>query len=243
MKGDLMLLGAVALGTGLFSQTPVWKLIAWALSAPFHETGHAFAAWLVSRPALPTPFKAIVFAEQRTLWFFLLQLGGCFLLFKQGREQESRLLVGLACVWAFLLVFCSFLLGPGAQVQLISWSGQGGELILASAAMSLALAYGSDLPWVYGEGKFARQHRVMLFWGCIVFSAKLTLWLLAARNHALIPFGGFGSEEGDMDLLKDDYYWTLSGLVRSYLATGFFCALAVGGVALFNWESRAEASD
>jgi len=243
MKGDLQLVAVVALGTAFFSRTTLWGLLAWALSAPFHETGHAVAAWLVSRPAIPSPFKAIVFANERTLWFFLAQLGGCWLLYRHGRGEESRLLVGLAWVWAVLLVFCSFLLGPDAQTQLISWSGLGGELVLTAAAISLALAYGSDLPWVYGEGKFARQHRVLLFWGAIVFSAAATRWFLAVRNPNLIPFGGFGSEEGDLDVLKIDYYWTRAGIVRSYVATALLSVLAIGLVAMFNWEGRARSRD
>jgi hypothetical protein len=238
MKDDLKLVGVVGLASALLSQTPVWGIFSWALGAPFHEVGHTVAAWLVSRPAIPSPFRAIVFSEDREPWFLLLQLAACFFLWKHGREQESGLLVGLACVWASLLLFCSFVLGVASRSQLISWSGLGGELVLSAAAISLALGFGSELPWVYGAQSHARQHKVLLFWGTVVFAASASRWVLAVRNKTLIPFGGFGSEEGDLDVLLLDYNWTHAGFVRSYLAAAFLSALGVAAVALLRWDSR-----
>jgi hypothetical protein len=238
MKGDLRLVAVVGGATALLSQTAVWGVFAWALSAPFHEVGHTLAAWLVSRLAIPSPFRAIIFSRERELWFFLLQLAGCFFLFRHGREQESGLLVGIASVWASLLVFCSFVLGPGSRDQLIHGSGLGGELLLSAAAIALALAYGSDLPWVYGAESYARQHKVLLFWGAVVFAASATRWLRAVRNQTLIPYGGFGSEEGDLDVLSIDYQWNNTGFVRSYLAAALVSAALVALVAVLRWESR-----
>ncbi len=238
MKGDLKLVALMGAVTAVLSRTPVWGVFSWALGAPFHEVGHTLAAWLVSRPAIPSPFRAIVFSEERELWFLLLQLAGCYFLWRHGREQESGLLVGLACAWAPLLLFCSFVLGPASRNQLISWSGLGGELVLSAAAVALALAFGSDLPWVYGAQSHARQHKVLLFWGTVVFAASASRWVLAVRNRTLIPFGGFGSEEGDLDVLLLDYNWTHAGFVRSYLAAAFLSALGVAAVALLRWENR-----
>jgi hypothetical protein len=138
LKGDLKLVAAVAVATALFARTPLWGLFSWAISCPFHETGHAMAAWLTSRTAIPTPFRAIVFSEQREIWFFLLQVAGCYWIWKRGREEEEggRLLIGFAWVWVGLLVFCTFLLDPLAREQFMIWAGQAGELALAAAAVS-----------------------------------------------------------------------------------------------------------
>jgi hypothetical protein len=223
----------------LLSQTGLWGIFSWALSAPFHETGHTVAAWFVSRPAIPSPFRAIIFTEEPALWFLAAQLVGCVLLFKRGREEGEQmpLLVGIACLWAPLVLFCTFALRLDKQEQLIAWAGQGGELILPAAAIALALAYGSDLPWVYGTSdKFLQQHRVLLFWGAVVFSASATRWFSSIRNPTLVPFGGFGTEEGDLDLLKNDYLWTVPGFQRSYLWTAVVALLGVGLVAKLKWE-------
>jgi len=242
MKGDLKLVAAVAVATALFARTPVWGVFSWAISTPFHETGHAAAAWLTSRPALPTPFRAIVFSEQREIWFFLLQLAGCYLIWKRGHDEEDGggLLVGLAWTWAALLVFCTFLLGPQAREQLMIWAGQAGELALAAAAISVGLAYGSDLSWVYGTTKFSRQHKVLLFWGAVVFAASASRWFLSLGNRTLVPFGAFGEEPdaGDLDRLKDDFNWTVPGLIKSYLFVAFLSLVAIAIVAVFNWEKR-----
>lgn len=242
MKRDLKLVAAVAVATALFSRTPLWGVFSWAIACPFHETGHAAAAWLTSRLALPTPFKAIVFSEQREIWFFLVQIAGCYLMWKRGRDEANGggLLVGLAWTWAVLLVFCSFVLGPQAREQFMIWAGGAGELALAAAAVSVGLAYGSDLPWVYGTTKFARQHRVLLFWGTVVFAASASRWLLCLRNPTLVPFGAFGEEPdaGDLDRLSIDFNWTVPGMIRSYLFVAFVSMIAVALVAVLNWEKR-----
>lgn len=242
MKGDLKLVAAVFAGTALFSRTGLWGLFSWAISTPFHETGHAAAAWLTSRAALPTPFKAIVFSEQREIWFFLLQVAVCYWIWKRGRDEEDGggLLIGLAWVWVVLLVFCSFVLGIQAREQLIIWAGQAGELALAAAAVSVGLRYGSELPWVYGTTKFARQHKVLLFWGSVVFAASASRWFLCLGNRTLVPFGAFGEEPdaGDLDRLKDDFNWTVPGMIKSYLFVAFVSMAAVAIVAVLNWEKR-----
>src|SRR5262249_35940755 len=105
MKADLRFVAIVGLTTMLLSQTSFWGILSWALSAPVHELGHCVAAWLVSRPAVPSPCKAIIFSEEPALWFLAAQLVGCGLLFKRGREEgeEMPLLVGIACAWAPLV--------------------------------------------------------------------------------------------------------------------------------------------
>jgi hypothetical protein len=242
MKGDLKLVAVVAVVAALFGRTALWGVFSWAISTPFHETGHAAAAWLTSRTALPTPFKAIIFSEQREIWFFLLQLAGCAWIWKIGRDEEDGrgLLVGLAWVWSVLLVFCSFVLGVQAREQFMIWAGQGGELLLAAAAISLGLAYGSDLPWVYGTTKFARQHKVLLFWGAVVFAGSPSRWFLCLRNPTLVPFGAFGEEPdaGDLDRLKDDFNWTVPGMIKSYLFVALLSLVAIATVAALNWEKR-----
>lgn len=241
VQADLRFAAIVAVVIVVFFQTPIWGVFSWALSAPFHEVGHTLAAWAVSRPALPSPFKAIIFTEERALWFFLLELGGCVFMFARGRREgeEMPLLVGIARTWGVVLVFCTFALRLDKQEQLIAWAGQAGEIVLPAAAVALALAYGSRLPWVYGTSDtFLQQHRVLLFWGATVFAASTTRWLSSLRNPTLVPFGGIGSEEGDLDLLKNDYLWTVSGFQRSYLWTALVSALFVAGVAAFHWQGR-----
>ena len=221
MKGDLKLVAVVTLATALFARTALWGAFSWAISTPFHETGHAAAAWLTSRVALPTPFKAIVFSEQRELWFFLLQVAGCYWMWKRGREEQDGggLLVGLAWAWVVLLVFCSFLLGIQAREQLVIWAGQAGELALAAAAVSVGLAYGSDLPWVYGSTKFARQHKVLLVLGSCRLRGQRVALVPLSRQPVAGPFGAFGEEPdaGDLDRLKGDFNWTVPGMIKSYL--------------------------
>jgi hypothetical protein len=200
------------------------------------------AAWLTSRAALPTPFRAIVFSEQREIWFFLLQVAGCYWLWKRGREEEEGggFLVGLSWVWLVLLVFCSFVLGPQAREQLMIWGGQAGELWLSAVAVGVGLAYGSDLHWVYGADKFARQHRVLLFWGTVVFAASASRWFLCLGNRTLVPFGAFGEEPdaGDLDRLMSDFNWTVPGMIKSYLFVAFVSIVAIVVVAVLNWEKR-----
>lgn len=230
LKRDITFLLGLLIGLPLcFSFLGFTGLFAWALSTPPHELGHTLAAWLTSHWASPTMFFTVMPSEDRQMWLFAAEVIACALIFRAGLRGGGAVCFLVSITWLVLLLIGTFVLKPNAQDQLILWSGQGGEQILATVMIMAALIYGDTIPWVEDH------YTVLLFWGAMSYTNSVRRWYLSQNDPTQVPFGAFGesgdagdASNGDVDRLLEQYHWTLDQLTHSYLRTAAVCFICIG---------------
>jgi hypothetical protein len=230
----LALLGVWA----LVSTGPGQLLVRTFLSMWIHELGHAVAAWLCGRGAIPGPWRTWSSDHRQAVVVLALAAGFAGLLWfgrRTGRPAAIR--AGAAGLAVQLL--CTALPDSTARA-FITYSGDGGALVLGAALVGTI--------WSGPEGRLGRG---ALRWGFLVIGAAalvdvLRQWVIAWRDPRELPLGQIeGVGLSDASRLVEVHGWTPAALSRSYVLLGVAClaALALGyALALARARARVAAA-
>ena len=191
------------------------------LAMVLHESGHAIAAWLTGRWAVPLLWVTL-HGEERSWWIVLgltaaIVFGG-FQAWKA--ERWGWVVAAGALVILQLIVLC---LPAGA---LIVFCGDGGAMVLAAvlmatfyAARKSALSKNSGLRCgLWSSGR----------------SASCTASAVDRGRSKMFPFGEIeGVNLSDPSLLTEMYGWSVTQLVDRYVHLGTVCLVVLLG--LYVW--------
>ncbi|OJH40675.1 hypothetical protein BON30_06930 [Cystobacter ferrugineus] len=203
------------------------------LSMWLHELGHAMTAWFCGFPAIPGPWKTAVWETRTPLVFAGLAFLLMGLVFR-GILLRSRLWVAAGAL-GLLLQFAGTVLGsPTTSRMLITFAGDGGNLVLGTLLMmTLYLPRESAL------------RRGWLHWGYLIIGAASFVdafhqWWGARTDFAMIPFGIQEGSFSDPTVLVDQYGWDELMLIQRYTRLGLAClAVLALGYAVGLWRARA----
>ena len=191
-----------------------------------HEFGHATAAWLTGRKALPLPFGWTPVEDEYShfVYFGLLLLFGIH--FVAGWKERKVWAMILAVAFAAAQYYQTWQLS--AYRQEFWWGGfggVGGEFYLSTLLM---LVFYFQLPEKF---KWGACRHVVFFLAAAVFIQTYRLWGDVYHGLEDIPYGSMINGEddpgGDMNRLVDDYGWTQSMIRRNFRALGNGCVLAL----------------
>jgi hypothetical protein len=209
---ELCALPAAISFAALFGSSPLGRLLMMPFQIQFHELGHALAAWLSSRAALPLPFGFTFWKEEQSLF-----TGACMLFllgvlsYRSARERKPfAMALSLALLLAFLVL--SLLVPPERSRMLMILAGLAGELILTSLVL---VAFYFPLPdrlrW-----DFFRFIALVPAAGSWV--AALSLWRAIARGTRALPMGSLlgGDGSGDLDRLIAEYGFSDQAITALY---------------------------
>jgi len=205
-------------------QSDTWRWLARTfLTMWIHELGHAVAAWLSGRFAVPGPWVTRIGDGTSAATILLVAAGIGYLGYRGWREQR-RWLMGLAACLAIVQVVCTLLLSRAKADAFITFFGDGGMLVLGAG---LILTFWSP-PGSY-------LHRQWLRWGFLVIGAfafaDATLsWLAAHKDSSTIPYGEIaGVGHSDPTKLVFDRNWTQDSMIARYLWLAAASFVAVAG--------------
>ncbi len=207
---------------GVVSFSGRFSVLEWLFSIPFHEFGHAFAAWLGGRSAVPIPYGFTWWGNQRCTSiiqiFIILWLLGVLAAYR------TRSLT-LAIIFASLFIFqlrMSFFITESQLEEIMIASGLAGEVILGCVLVG---AFVYTLPKVL---RWDFWRFPALFVGSILLSHSGVLWLGIKMGRLPIPWGsamGGEGRNGDLQRLHDSFGWTENFIVKKY-ATVVILSLA-----------------
>jgi hypothetical protein len=226
-----ILLSAVVRALG-----PPDMLFWYFFSIPTHEMGHAIAAWLSGRLAIPVgafiPMAGMTFyfSFDRHVWMYLLVLAGLLALLYRGWHSGSSFLGGLAAVLVVLQFKMTWLTTAEQAQMAFTIGGIRGEFLLGT---TLILGYFYRLP--IPRWDFFRY--LPLVAGTYVLSSAFWLWRHIASGKKEMPLGSFlngsGDSNGDLDKLMQQHDWTAQGLIHHFNQLGVLCVTVV--VAHYLW--------
>lgn len=191
---------------------------------PLHELGHATVAWLTGYLAVPLPWVTLT-ASARSPFAPIACLGGAAYLIYRGHAEGHRFLFVLGVVIALLTVMGTFLISEATSRMLITFCGDAGGMI-----------FGTLLMMSFFFGKQTKLYHGNLRWGFAAIGASafvniFSVWMHAARDRTMIPFGVTESlMPSDALKLTTMFGWSETALVQRYLAVGVVCLLALAAV-------------
>jgi hypothetical protein len=228
----LALLGVWA----LVSTGPGQALVRTFLSMWVHELGHAVAAWLCGRAAIPGPWRTWSSDHRQALVILGLAAGFGALVWLGRRTRRPAAAWAGAAGLAVQLV-CTILPDSTARA-FITFSGDGGALVLGAALVGTI--------WAGPEGRLGRGS---LRWGFLVIGAAavvdvLRQWVIAWRDPGELPLGQIeGVGLSDASRLVEVHGWAPAALSRAYVLLGLVCLAALAaGYALAVARARARVS-
>jgi hypothetical protein len=196
-----------------------------------HEFGHATAAWLSGRRALPLPIGWTNVEHERSI---LVYLGVLFLLGAMAvagwRERKAWPIV-LAAPLVALQTYMTWFQSEDRGHMWMIFAGVGGEFYL-SAAMIGFFYFEFPEKFRWGGCRY-----VFLFIGAACFFESFAFWSKVKRGLEGIPYGSMINGEddggGDMNILKDEYNWTQHGIIHAYTHLAGACLVALLVIYLF----------
>jgi hypothetical protein len=210
--------GALALGVVLH------PLGLWIVSQFFyHELGHAFAAWLCGRWAVPIPIAGLTLLSLERSWFFTaLTFGGLGWIWKWSWSAENN--KGLLLSTLGLMISSYLLLGASGNenVGWIVYGGCAGEIVISTLVIVAFYWEGPErLRWDFWRWP-------VLLSGAVLLVHSLIFWSAAQRapDQTMMGENLTTSRDGDQDWVKlvRGHGWTSQGIADNYFH------LALGGL-------------
>jgi hypothetical protein len=198
-----------------------------------HELGHATAAWLCGRLALPGPWLTRTGEERSLLLLLLLAVALVVLLVRALRAGNGGAAAALGLLLAAQLG-CSLLLDPRQVKTFIVFAGDGGALLFGALCMASVYAGARG---VLGRG--------WLRWGLLVIGAGAFAdvagqWWAARSDPDQIPYGmNEGVGLSDPSVLSDQLGWSAGELVSRYLVLAAVCLAGLAALYLAGLQERA----
>ena len=217
---------ALVLG-GLLQATAFGRLLVYPVQMQFHELGHALAAWLSSRAALPLPFGFTLWREERSLF-----TGGCLVFLiavLAHRSLRERRWFGVALALLLAVGFARLSLGTDADRSrmVVIAAGIAGELLLSCLVL---IAFYFPLP---DRLRWDFFRFVALVPAATGWLGTAALWHAIRRGERPLPMGSIlgatGDGSGDLERLIAEYGFTPASITSLYvrLAQGTFVLLAL----------------
>jgi hypothetical protein len=192
-----------------------------------HEFGHASAAWLSGRWALPLPFGWTNVEPEKSAFVYVgLPLLFATMAFFGWRERKVWPVV-LGVVLLAVQTWMTWSVPESISHKWMIFAGVGGEFYLAAAMVGMFFFEFPD-GFRWGACRYG-----FLFIGSSCFFESYSFWYKVKRGLEGIPYGSMINGEddggGDMNILKDDYGWTQHHIIAAYyhLANGCLLALLV----------------
>jgi hypothetical protein len=193
-----------------------------------HEFGHATAAWLTGRKALPLPigWTSIEAPYSPFVYFGILVL--LAVLFIAGWKERKVWPMLIAVAIAPLQYFMTWRLSAHDQQFWWTFCGLGGEFYLSALFMACFFV---QLPEKF---RWGACRYLLLFLGASCFLNIYLSWRDVYHGVADIPMGSMVNGEddagGDMNVLISDYHWTNSKIRLTYHLLGNWCLIGLGVV-------------
>jgi len=173
-----------------------------------HELGHATAAWLTGRWALPLPW--VTFSFGQNFLVSLLMFGGAAALIRFGRQLDSVTTMALGGVLA-LSTLLGHLAPTSFQEPFFTFGGEAGAMVFG-ALLSCGFLVRSPLRLFQGG----------LRWGWLVIGTAswadaMRVWWTCKTDFAAIPFGLEDGMPSDASRLVDEFGWDAQAMVRRFL--------------------------
>lgn len=220
LKGRILALPLALILARLVASTGL-RIAAAMLAMVLHESGHAIAAWLTGRWAVPLLWVTL-HGEERS-WCIVLGLTAGIVLggFQAWKAERWGWVVAAGAVVILqLIVLC---LPAGA---LIVFCGDGGAMVLATVLMAT----------FYAPRESALSKNWGLRCGLLVIGALsfMHVFLSWTGRFEDIPFGEIeGVNLSDPSLLTEMYGWSVTQLVDRYVHLGTVCLLVL--LELYVW--------
>ena len=178
-----------------------------------HESGHAVSAWLCGYSAWPGPWFTPI-ASERSMTLTGLLVG--LLVFGGYRawQRERWFWVTSATMGLLVTLCCTLLLNAGKARQLITFSGDGGCLVLGTALMLTVYAR-ADHPL-----RRERLRWALLILGALAFMDAYLIW---SGSFDRLPFGEAENGLSDPSVLVEQFGWGVLLLVNRYLELARAC--------------------
>lgn len=153
MRGLLVAGATLPLAWLLCWMFPFFNHILWMFTVLCHEMGHAAAAFIVGRPALPAfdfgmGGGVTMIGEQRWWLLALYPIAAVVLWRQAGEHRWMRWAIGSVLGVVTLLIL------TGLDEAWIAWMGFGGELVIATVFLHRALTGVAEVypgeRWLYG---------------------------------------------------------------------------------------------
>jgi hypothetical protein len=173
-----------------------------------HELGHAAAAWLTGRWALPVPWFTYSFGQNIVV--SVAMFGGAAALIRFGRQRDSLTTMALGGTLA-LATLAGHLAPTSFKKPFFTFGGEAGAMVFG-ALMSCGFLVRSPL----------RVFRGGLRWGWLVIGSAswadaARLWWTSKTDFAQIPFGVEDGTPSDASRLVDEFGWDAQVMVRRFL--------------------------
>ncbi len=210
--------------------------LAWFIGMWIHEFGHATIAWLSSYRAMVTFAGTITQLEQSNFVYFgiLILLG---LLFYSAWKENKKVTMVMAVILAIIQFILTWVISRSTYQMLMIWGGIGGEFYLSTLLIiGFYLKLPEKLHW-----DFWRYFALII--GSITFWSSFGKWHNIRVGKEQVPWGTFwggrGDSGGDMNILNQDYNWTIQQIIDTYNNLGNICLLIIlGFYVYFLMQSR-----
>ncbi len=190
-----------------------------------HEFGHATAAWLTGKRALPLPIGWTNIGDEKSYFVYFGILGLLGLLAVAGWRERKFWPVLFAVALAVLQGYMTWILPPERARLWIVFGGCGGQFYLS--ALLVALFY-FEFPEKF---KWGVCRYVFLFIGASSFCDTYTFWKKVQHGAVPLPYGSMvnGEEDasGDLDTLSADFGWSDRQIIATYNHLGTACLIGL----------------
>lgn len=209
------------LAVALLRSTGIGNFLLHGIRVSLHELGHASAAWVCGKMAVPLPIGLTQTYPGRNLLVHVAVLGLSSAGVWAGLRAKT-LAPAVACgAYGLASLACTWGLSEATQDSFGIFMGCGGELVLG--ALLVVLAHW-DMPARLRWGRF---RWVALALGACCFVSAALFWREAADDWDLIPWDAALAERGDMTRLRDDYGWNEAKMTSRYTALSWVCLAVI----------------
>jgi hypothetical protein len=190
-----------------------------------HEFGHATIAWLTGHRALPLPIGWTNYSPEKSNFVYFGILALLTVLFLAGLKERKPAAMFIAIGVAIVQYYMTWKMPDRTVTLWLAFCGVGGEFYLSAAMIGMFYV---ELPEKF---RWGLCRYFFLFIGAGSFHRTFMLWRQIHRGEADIPMGSMVNGEddagGDMNILHEDYDWTLRGISHTYNNLGTACLIAI----------------
>lgn len=225
VKGLMVWMAMLPAAWLLITLMPFAGWVTRTLGTLCHEMGHAAAALMVGRPALPIfdlTYGGGVTPIGERMWFLLLVYAvATVVLARRWLEYPARL-IAFGGLWAVM----ALLIFTGWEETVFIEMGFGGQVIAGGVFLYRALTGEAEIypgeRWIYG----------LVGW-CVLGQAAGMCWdVLYDAGFRAFYLGGKGGIDNDFVRLADDHWIPLDSITGWNLALSIVTPALVAGIAL-----------
>jgi hypothetical protein len=186
-----------------------------------HEFGHATVAWMTGRRALPLPFGWTNVEPEFSHFVYFGVLFLLTVLLVAGWRERKLWPMVIAVALAGLQFWMTWRWPEARQQFWFSFGGVAGEFLLPTLAVVL---YFVQLPEKF---RWDVCRHGFLFLGATCFLMSFSLWQRVYHGQEPVPMGtmigGEDDASGDMNILHEDFGWSLLRIRQTYHLIAVTC--------------------